>query len=341
MYEPAGSSNSAMAVVVPGGGMGGNMVAGRPQPPPELSALSVTAGPHCGGTSIWVQGAHFCGTTQVYIGGALAPQLAMVNENLLTLVSPPASSDGGDVTVDIMATNSDIFGAGHAPVFSNALRFTYSSSVPASGLPMVALAPATADAAETQTAERALALLAQHAAPHMPVAGDENLLTSASLPRDQRLFAAALAVVLGKQPGVAKAENGESPLDRRDDQSRTLLHYCAALKNAPAVELLLRAGASTAVQDAAGQTPLELARAFGWVQGETLLAPVAASTNGTTPMAGAAVAMIDETAAVSVVDASIPMDATAEVQVQVAATEVAPTTGAPEVGALLGLGVAP
>ncbi len=62
------------------------------------------------------------------------PQLSLVSEGLATFVTPPAAppptpadfsepSEPPDVLVDVLATNSDLFGpGGQPPTFSNAVR---------------------------------------------------------------------------------------------------------------------------------------------------------------------------------------------------------------------------
>jgi len=63
--------------------------------------------------------------------------------------------------------------------------------------------------------ERALALLAAHAAPRLPP-GDEALLVSPALPRSQRIFVAALSLALAPRGDDAAADS--VPVDLRDEQ---------------------------------------------------------------------------------------------------------------------------
>jgi hypothetical protein len=328
MYEP-GMGAPALPIAQAssaGGPMGLAMVTSRPMPPPELNALSLSSGPHCGGTPVWVRGRHFCGATQLYIGGVLAPQLALVSEGLATFVTPPAAPAEGstpdmplDLVVEVMATNSDLFGGGQPPTLSNALQFTYTASAPVVTAPPPI--PTTDSAADAQAMERALALLAAHAAPRV-ASGAENVFVAANLPRTERALFAALSLVLSPRQGGVKPDNAEAvPVDLKDALGRTLLHYSSALKHRPAIDLLLRSGADPTARDAHGVSPIDLARAAGMTDADTLF--MAANGNGmpplTYPVAGS---MLDTAHQVA------PMT-------QVAAAVVSAQPAAPEVRRLL------
>ena len=59
-----------------------------------------------------------------------------------------------------------------------------------------------------------------------------------------------------------------------DSKGRTALHLATYLCDKQAVELLLRANASSEVRDYAGKSPLRVAAALGWAEGTALLAGV-------------------------------------------------------------------
>eukprot|EP00962_Isochrysis_galbana_P029626 scaffold9492_cov108-Isochrysis_galbana.AAC.8 len=342
MYEPGIGTPTlpiAQASSATGAPMGLAMVTGRPMPPPELGGLSLASGPHCGGTPVWVRGRHFCGATQLYIGGVLAPQLALVSEGLATFVTPPAApADGSapeaphDLVVEVMATNSDLFGGSQPPTLSNALQFTYTASAPATGAPPPA--PAAESAADAQAMERALALLAAHAASRVPP-GAESVFVAANLPRTERALFAAMALLLSPRPATAKLDHGGVAaadavlVDLRDPLGRTLLHYAAALKHRPAIDLLLRAGADPSARDSQSVSPVDLARAAGLADADALFGAANGACSGMPPFSCAVAA--GPVAGMDLSDVAMTHPAAAIVSAQPAA---------PEVGALLTLGSA-
>ena len=70
-----------------------------PPAPPSVVAVSPSAGPLAGGTSITISGAGFTSTSTVTIGGTQATGVNFVNTSTLTAVTPSGAQGFADVTV--------------------------------------------------------------------------------------------------------------------------------------------------------------------------------------------------------------------------------------------------
>ena len=68
-------------------------------PAPRLSALSTSTGSTAGGTSVVITGTGLSGATAVSFGSQPARQVAVVNDSMITAISPPEGSGPVDVSV--------------------------------------------------------------------------------------------------------------------------------------------------------------------------------------------------------------------------------------------------
>jgi hypothetical protein len=98
--------------------------------PPVVSGISPTSGLISGATSVSINGSGFTGTTSVHFGTAAGTSVTVVNDALITVVSPAHAAGTVDVTVTTPAGTSAIVAAD---------EFTYSPPPPAMGV----IVPAT------------------------------------------------------------------------------------------------------------------------------------------------------------------------------------------------------
>jgi hypothetical protein len=89
---------------------------------PEVTDLTPNTGPESGGTLVTIEGAGFTGVDTVTFGGVAGTDLTPVDEDTLTVISPPHAP--GDVQV-IVTTNT------FASEESDAAEFTYTANDPA------------------------------------------------------------------------------------------------------------------------------------------------------------------------------------------------------------------
>lgn len=243
-------------------GMTGGAMALLPDAP-LLTVLSCKTGPHVGGTSVWIQGSRFNTRTRLYVGGTLAPRLTVISEGLVTIVTPPAQP--GTATVEVRATNDGL-------AWSNALHFTFTLDGLADGTSV-----------ETTLMQRQISLLQQfvHACCGISSPSEQMVsdLMAPTLNEPQRLFGAVLALILAGSGGnSAKLELG-----RQDAHGCTLMHYACALRNAPALQLLLNSAVDAQASDAHGHTAMQWARRFGFKEGEALIARATGAPLASTP----------------------------------------------------------
>jgi hypothetical protein len=85
-------------------------------PAPRVTGLSVVTGSTAGGTSVVITGTGLSGATAVSFGSLSASQVAVVNDSMITAVSPPAASGPVDVSVTT---------AGGTSVVSSGDTFTF------------------------------------------------------------------------------------------------------------------------------------------------------------------------------------------------------------------------
>ena len=94
-------------------------------PAPRLAAVSVTAGPASGGTTVTITGTGFTGATQVDFGATPAAGFTVVGDTSITAVSPTAAPGTVDVTVT---------GPGGTSTTAPADRFTLVAAPAVTGL---------------------------------------------------------------------------------------------------------------------------------------------------------------------------------------------------------------
>ena len=232
-------------------GMCGGAMALLPDAP-LLSALSTTSGSHAGGTSVWIQGSRFNTRTRVYVAGQVAARVTVVSDGLVTIATPQGQPGVG--TVEVRATNDGC-------AWSNALHYTYTTDGLAEGASV-----------ESSIMQRQLSLLQQlvQACCGSAAASEQMVsdLMTPALAEPQRLFGAVLALLLAGSAGNGAALD----LGRQDAHGCTLMHYVCALRNLPALQLLLNASINPALADSAGNTAAEWARRFQFADGEAAIA---------------------------------------------------------------------
>lgn len=225
------------------------------QRPPMLVALSTNTGGYSGGTSVWIQGSQFCASTRVYVAGIIAPSINVVSEGLVTITTPAVQPGMG--TVDVRATNN-------GAEWSNVLHFMYMADS------SMVVDP---HSVENQLMQRQLSLLQHfvHACCGPGADASVQALMAPTLAQQQRLFGAVLALILAGSGGT-NTKGGTLDLDRQDAHGCTLMHYVCALRNSPALQLLLHANVDPMVFDRQGMSPADWARAYQFNEGETLIA---------------------------------------------------------------------
>jgi len=263
---------------------------------PLLTALSTKSGAASGGTSVWIQGSRFNTRTRVYVGGALAARMTVVSDGLITITTPPAQP--GAATVELRATND-------SSAWSNALHFSYEAD------------GSLGEGASMETAllQRQISLLQQFVLTCCGGPSGEALVADLmlpSLPEPQRLFGAVLSLIHAGSGGAG----GSLDLGAQDAHGCTLMHYVCALRNTPALQLLLNSNVDPRAIDAQGQTAADWARRNGFSEGEALIARV---TGDAAPPAG--VPPLQPTAASAVAPPVVPLEVEALVP---EATAVAP-----------------
>jgi len=137
--SPAGSGTVNVTVVGPGGT---SPTTSADQftytvAPPAVTVVSPASGPAAGGTTVSIAGSGFTGATAVDFGSTPATSFAVVNDNLITAVTP-AGTDMVNVTVVTPAGTSAVTGYDHfsflpAPVVS----LVFPGSGPAAGFQLV------------------------------------------------------------------------------------------------------------------------------------------------------------------------------------------------------------
>jgi len=218
---------------------------------PLLAALSCEEGTPIGGTAIWIQGSRFNARTRVYVGGSNAPRMTLVSDGLITIVTPPAQP--GTSTVEVRATNDGL-------AWSNALHFTFTLN----GL-------ADANSMETTLMQRQMALVQQLVRARCGRSVTAEMVAELMAPTltcAQRLLGGALSLIFASSEGASL----KADLERQDAHGCTLLHYSCALRNAPALQLLLSSSVDANVADAHGHTPAQWASRFGFQEGEAIIA---------------------------------------------------------------------
>jgi len=254
--KASGAKRTPMLTMVTGADGEETAVPASNARPPQLAALSVASGPRVGGTEVWVQGRRFCATTQICVGGVLAPRAHLVSDVLMTFYTPalPANMD----SVEVIATNS-------GTTWSNALPFIVTPDVDAS-------------LAQGSLMERQLSLLQLFVKACCGSGGEHSVqqLMAPSLSQPHRLLGAVLALILAGSGGVHH-RGGALDLERQDAHGCTLMHYVCALRNMPALQLLLMAQVDPNIRDLQGMTVYDWARAFHFAEGEELLRSSAAA----------------------------------------------------------------
>ena len=100
--------------------------------------------------------------------------------------------------------------------------------------------------------------------------GSVQQLMAPALSQPHRLLGAVLALILAGSGGVHH-KGGVLDLERQDAHGCTLMHYVCALRNMPALQLLVRAQVDPNIRDNQGMSVCDWARAFHFTEGEVLL----------------------------------------------------------------------
>ena len=90
-----------------------------------------------------------------------------------------------------------------------------------------------------------------------------------TLPQAQRLLGSMLALILAGSGGINR-KHGALDLERQDAHGCTLMHYVCALRNSPALQLLLRANVDPHIADTQGLAPADWAKAYRFEEGEAV-----------------------------------------------------------------------
>jgi len=125
---------------------------------------------------------------------------------------------------------------------------------------------------ENQLMQRQLSLLQQFVQACCGAGAEASVhaLMAPTLGQQQRLFGAVLALILAGSGGT-NIKGGALDLERQDAYGCTLMHYVCALRNSPALQLLLHANVDPMVFDSQGMSAADWARAYRFHEGETLI----------------------------------------------------------------------
>ena len=120
--------------------------------------------------------------------------------------------------------------------------------------------------------ERQLALLQQFVQACCGAGAEASVhqLMAQTLPQAQRLLGSMLALILAGSGGINR-KHGALDLERQDAHGCTLMHYVCALRNSPALQLLLRANVDPHIADTQGLAPADWAKAYRFEEGEALI----------------------------------------------------------------------
>jgi len=173
--------------------------------------------------------------------------------------------------VEVRATNN-------GAEWSNMLHFVYTATEGGMG--------GEANSVENQLIQRQLSLLQQFVQACCGAGAEASVhaLMAPNIGQQQRLFGAVLALILAGSGGT-NHKGGALDLERQDAYGCTLMHYVCALRNSPALQLLLHANVDPMVADSQGMSATDWARAYRFHEGENLISRAMGVTTLPQPMA--------------------------------------------------------